>query len=256
VRPPLGYSDSVKSTGAYQRGGRGIQDHLCDVFLKIGGSILDKDALTSVLVPHITSLSRQRRIVILPGGGQAVKRIKANQQRHAADFHSCWRPAVLNLDVNAGVLASYSQLFTVAASAEEIAACLDIGNVAVFAAAGSVFSNLTLTPDFRATTDSMGLYFATTLGARRYVIVSDVDGIYAERPEEGTSATALARLTVEELEHLPSSKLDPSFPEYLRRYPVPTVVVNGKHPTRVSEAILGDPTIGTEITLGASWPNV
>ena len=246
MRPPQGYGTAA--THAY-RGGRGIQDQLCDVFLKIGGSILDKDALTSNLVPHITALSREKRIVILPGGGQAVKRIKTNQQHHDIDFHSTWITAVLCLDVNAGVLASYSRLLTAASSAEEMAACFEAGNVAVFAAAGNVFTNLNLTPDFRATTDSMGLYFAKTLGARRYVVVSDVDGIYENKPEEGSLATAIAHLTLEQLERLPSSKLDPSFPEFFRRYPVPTLIVNGRHPDRVGAAIRGDPTIGTEIAI-------
>jgi aspartokinase-like uncharacterized kinase len=241
MRPP--------TTTAYQRSGRGIQDQVCDVFLKIGGSILDKDALTSELMPYIAALSREQRIVILPGGGQAVKRIKANQQRHAVDFHNAWIPAVLNLDVNAGILASYSRIFTVVSCAEEMAACFDSGNVAIFAAAQAVFHSLNLTPDFQATTDSMGLYFARTLGAHRYVIISDVDGIYEERPKEGTAAPAIPRLTLEQLERLPSSKLDPSFPEYFRRYPIPTLIVNGKKPDRVTSAIRGDPTLGTEIVV-------
>jgi aspartokinase-like uncharacterized kinase len=242
---PQGYGTSVHA----HQGGRGIQDQLCDVFMKVGGSILDKDAVTSDLVPHITALSREKRIVILPGGGQAVKRIKANQGRHDIDFHSAWTTAVLCLDVNAGVLATYSRLFTTVSSADEMAACFEAGNVAVFAAAGSVFTNLNLTPDFRATTDSMGLYFAKTIGARRYIVVSDVDGIYEDKPEEGSSAKAIPHLTAAQLEQLPSSKLDPSFPEFLRRYPVPTFIVNGKHPSRVSAAIRGEPTIGTQIAV-------
>jgi aspartokinase-like uncharacterized kinase len=249
MRLLAGQPCSGNGTGAYQRGGRGVQDQLCDVFLKIGGSILDKDALTSDLVPHITGLSRERRIVILPGGGQAVKRIKANQQRYDIEFHSSWISAVLCLDVNAGILASYSRRFTAASSAEEIAACVESGNVAVFAAAGAVFNSLNLTPDFRATTDSMGLYFATAFGARRYVIVSDVDGIYEDKPEEGRCGKPIAHLTLGQLERLPSSKLDPSFPEYFRRYPLPTLIVSGRHPCRVSAAIRGDPTIGTEIAI-------
>jgi aspartokinase-like uncharacterized kinase len=243
MRASLSYRDSPSE----YRGGRGIQDSLCDVFLKIGGSILDKDALTAALVPPIAALSRERRIVILPGGGQAVKRIKANQRRHETDFHSCWVPAVLNLDVNAGILASYSRLLGAASSADEIAACLEAGRVAVFAAAGTVFNNLQLTPDFGTTTDSMGLYFAHVLGAHRYVIVSNVDGMYEDKPDEGVSAAAIAHLTLEQLERLPSSKLDPSFPQYLRRYRIPTLIVNGAYPDRVAAAILGRPTIGTEV---------
>src|ERR1700733_7122294 len=99
MRQPQGYGPF--NTYA-SRGGRGLQLQLCDVFLKIGGSILDKDNLTSELIPHITALSREKRIVLLPGGGKAVKRIKSNQQRHDIDFHSAWITAVLCLDVNAG----------------------------------------------------------------------------------------------------------------------------------------------------------
>ena len=243
MNPPRSYA----SPPAQCSGGRAIRDRLCDVFVKIGGSILDKDALTAELVPHLAGLARESRILILPGGGQAVKRIKANQRRHDVDFRSCWIPAVLCLDVNAGILASHSKEFAAVASAEEISACFDTGRIAVFAAAGAVFNSLHLTPDFEATTDSMGLYFATTFGASRYVIVSDVDGIYASRPQEHTPAAAIAHLTVEQLERLPSSKLDPSFPCYFRRYGLPTIIVNGRYPGRVSAAIRGEPTIGTEI---------
>lgn len=229
------------------RGGRGINDRLCDVFLKIGGSILDQDDLTEELILHLATLSRERRILILPGGGRVVKRIKTNQRRHNTDFYGCWIPAVLNLDVNAGIIASYSKDVAVASSAEEIAGCFETGKVAVFAATGAVFNSLHLTPDFQTTTDSMGLYFARAFGATRYVIVSDVDGMYSGRPTDGAWGELIERLTLEELERLPSSKLDPSFPEYFRRYPVPTLIVNGKHPTRVSAAIRGDRTVGTQI---------
>ena len=231
------------------RGGAtvGAQEYLCDVFIKIGGSILDRDDLTSALAPYITAVARQHRIMILPGGGQAVKRIKVNQNRYGTDFRSCWIPAVLCLDVNAGILASYSPAFSVVTCAEEITACFESGNVAVFAAAGAVFNSLHLPPDFTTTTDSMGLYYASALGARRYVVISNVDGIYRDKSGIDSGDTPISHLTADELEQLPTSKLDPSFPDYLRRYPIATIIVNGKHPERVSAAIHGSPTIGTRV---------
>jgi len=219
----------------------------CDVFMKIGGSILDQDALTAELVPHIAALASQYRIMILTGGGQVVKRIKAAQRKYGTDFKSCWIPAVLNLDVNAGILAAYSPRFKTVASAQDMSTCFEAGCVAVFAAANAVFNSLYLKPDFTATTDSMGLYFARTLGARRYVIVTDVDGIYADRPTGNTWGAPIPRITPEELSRLPSSKLDPTFPDYFRRFSIPTRVVNGRHPTRVAAAIRGEPFLGTEI---------
>jgi 5-(aminomethyl)-3-furanmethanol phosphate kinase len=224
------------------------QTGLCDVFMKLGGSILDDDAATAKLVPCITSLSRNHRIMILTGGGRVVKRIKARQKQHGTDFHTCWTAAVRCLDVNAGILASYSKSFRVVTSAGEMAACFDAGHVAVFSPSGAIFHSLHLKPDWLPTTDSMGLFFASLLGARRYVIVSDVHGIYERKPDIDTAALPLISLSAEDLERLPSSKLDPLFPAYFRRYEMPTIIVSGLHPDRVSSAICGTPTTGTQIS--------
>jgi aspartokinase-like uncharacterized kinase len=232
--------------------GHSFRSQLCDVFVKIGGSILDKESLTAELVPSLTALAAKRRIVILPGGGQAVKRIKANYQCSGTDFGGCWVAAVLCLDVNAGILASYSKELRVVTCAQEIEACFAAGQVAVLAAAGVIFNSLQLTPDFITTTDSMGIYFAKMLGASRYVVVSDVHGIYRQEPRHEVAEVAIPNLTLEELERLPSSKLDPIFPQYFRRHAVPTVVVNGRYPDRVRAAICGEPTMGTEIAMPAA----
>lgn len=224
-------------------------DSLCDVFIKLGGSILDDDTTTAELASHLATLGRQHRVLILPGGGHVVKRIKAAHKRHGSDFHSCWRAAVLCVDVNAGILAAYSKCFAVVSSAEDIRGCFAAGNIAVFAPAVAILNSLDLLPAWQPTTDSMGLYFASIVGARRYVIVSDVHGIYNDKPPAGTRLPPISRLTVEQLARLPSSKLDPVFPAYFRRYPLPTVIVNGRHPDRVCAAIRGEATVGTEIVL-------
>jgi 5-(aminomethyl)-3-furanmethanol phosphate kinase len=224
--------------------------NLCDVFIKVGGSILDHDAATSTLVPALTGLARQYRLVVLTGGGQAVKRIKANQTRHGNDFYRFWRGAGLFPEGNAYLLASYSTAFAIASCAGEIMACIEAGHIAVFAPAGAILNSLYFLPDWLVTTDSIGLHFAKQCGAHRYVIVSDVDGIYDHKPQEGTGGPPIARLTVDELQQLPSSKLDRGFTDYYRRFPLPTVIVNGNHPDRVRAAICGKTTLGTEIVRG------
>ena len=220
---------------------------VCDVFVKIGGSILDHDSATAALAPRITGLCRQQRILILTGGGQAAKRVKMNQIRVGGDFYRFWRATGLFPEVNAYLLASYSTAFTVVSCAAEIAECLTAGNIPVFAPAGAILNSLYFLPDWLVTTDSMGLYFASLAGARRYVIVSDVDGIYDRKPGEGTCGSPIPCLNIDDLERLSSSKLDQGFTHYFHRYPLPTVVVNGNHPDRVAAAICGAPTIGTEI---------
>jgi aspartokinase-like uncharacterized kinase len=229
--------------------------NLCDIFVKVGGSILDHDELTTALVPSITALAPQYRILVLAGGGQAVKRIKANQTRHGEEFYRFWRGAGLFPEANAWLLASYSTTFTVVSCAAEITACFETGHIAVFAPAGAILNSLYFLPDWLVTMDSIGLHFAKHSGAHRYVIVSDVDGIYDRRPAEILRDAPISRLSPGELERLPSSKLDRGFCDYYRRFPVPTFIVNGKHPDRVRAAICGAPTLGTEIVPAATAPN-
>jgi 5-(aminomethyl)-3-furanmethanol phosphate kinase len=219
----------------------------CDVFVKLGGSILDQPAVTTVLVPHLSELAGGRRVLILTGGGQTVKRIKANQRSVGTHFYSCWRAGVLCLEVNAHLLASYSRRFTVVSSLADMTACFAAGNVAVFAPLAAMVHSLHLVPDWEETTDSIGLHFANVLGARRYVIVSDVDGIYRKRPGEAGGGDLIPCLTADELESLSSSKLDSAFPRYLRSHWLPTVIVNGRYPDRVSRAIRGETTICTRL---------
>ena len=219
----------------------------CDVFIKLGGSILDLQGETAALIPALTEFALKYRILILTGGGQAVKRIKANQRSRGTHFYSCWRAGVLYLEANAYLLASYSTQFAVVSSLADMAACFAAGKVGVFASLGAIVNSLSLVPDWEVTTDSMGLHFAAALGARRYVIISDVDGIYEKRPDEVPRSVPIPLLSADELESLPSSKLDRAFSDYFRRAALPTVIVNGLYPERVSAAIQGALTIGTRI---------
>ena len=225
------------------------QGPVCDVFVKVGGSILDNPAHTAALAESLASLSNGVRVVILTGGGRVAKRIKANQRERACDFLCCWRATTLALDVNAGLLASHSQRFSLTRCIAEIIAAHDSGAIPVFAPAEALFSSIWFIPNWIVTTDTMGLYFAHAMGARRYVIVTDVDGVCEHPPSFGSNVAPIPRMCVRELEQLSSSKLDAAFPGFFRRYPLETIVVNGQYPARVIAALMGRRTLGTEITL-------
>jgi aspartokinase-like uncharacterized kinase len=224
---------------------------ICDVFVKIGGSILDNAPHTTALAECLETLPPNQRVVILTGGGRVAKRIKVNQRDRSCDFESCWKATTLALDVNAGLLASHCTRFCVTSSISEIMAAHGAGMIPIFAPAGALFNSLWFTPNWIVTTDTMGLYFAHHMGAMRYIIVTDVDGVCERAPGPGNSTSPISRMHLAQLENLPSSKLDAAFPEFFRRYPLETMVVNGKYPARVIAAIFGRCTVGTEIALDA-----
>jgi 5-(aminomethyl)-3-furanmethanol phosphate kinase len=222
---------------------------VCDVFIKVGGSILDNITDTTNLIPCLVDLSKKYRIVAMTGGGRVAKRIVANQRKHGSDFMRSWKSGITSLDVHAGLLGSHSPQFSVGTYVSAIREILAQGKMAILAPAAKIVSDFVLVPDFEVTTDSMGLYFAALFGAARYVIVSDVDGIYERAPISETIGDPMPFLRLDDMGRLSSSKLDPAFPVYFRRFPMPAIVVNGKHPDRVGNAICGKPTIGTQIVL-------
>jgi len=225
---------------------------ICDVFLKIGGSILDNPSHTAALAESLAELTGAQRLVILTGGGRVAKRIKANQTQRSCDFQRCWKATTLALDVNAGLLASHAPRFWVVNCIAQILAAHAADAIPIFAPAEALFSSIWFTPNWIVTTDTMGLYFAYSMGAARYVIVTDVDGVCERAPGTGVAVAPIPRMRVGELEALPSSKLDAAFPAFFRRFPLETVVVNGQYPGRVVAALLGRRTVGTEITVDGS----
>ena len=224
-------------------------DAVCDVFIKVGGSILDHHGHTAALAEALADTVQGQRLVVLTGGGRVAKRIKANQRERSCDFHRCWRATTLALDVNAGLLASHSPRFAVTSSISEIIAAHAAGGIPIFAPATALFSSIWFIPNWTVTTDTMGLYFAHSMGAQRYVIVTDVDGVCERIPDPDIAVAPIPSIRVGDLERLPSSKLDAAFPAFFRRYPLETRVVNGKYPARVTAAIFGKRALGTEITL-------
>lgn len=220
---------------------------LCTALLKVGGSILDNPEDTIRLSEALVSLGRIERIVVFTGGGKLAKRIKANQRARDSDFMACWHATTLALDANAGLLASHSPMFAVARSMADILQAHDRRRIPIFAPAQALFSSLWFTPNWVATTDTMGLYFGRDMGARRYVIVTDVDGVCPHAPGADKEVEPILKMTVEELEALPSSKLDAAFPIHFRRHPIETFVVNGKVPQRVVDASRGRLPFGTYI---------
>jgi aspartokinase-like uncharacterized kinase len=178
-----------------------------------------------------------------------VKRIKANQRGAECELLPAWRAATLALDVNAGLLASHSPNFELSSCVAHIAAALDSGKIPIFAPATALFGSLWFQPNWTVTTDTMGLHFAHLLGARRYVIVTDVDGVFESEPRPDVNARLMARISVGKLEKLSSSKLDAAFPAYFRRHPISTTIVNGKHPDRVCDAVWGRRVVGTQVMI-------
>jgi aspartokinase-like uncharacterized kinase len=155
-----------------------------DVFVKIGGSVLDDLIATKSLMDALLAVADNVAVVALPGGGAAAKRMKQAQRDLQLRFETCWLTGFKIVDTNALFLSSFSSKLHYAASMQAVRP--QAGRLTILSPYEFARSDPTFERSWDITTDSMGCYFAHTLGATRYVIVTNVDGIFDFRGPAGT----------------------------------------------------------------------
>jgi 5-(aminomethyl)-3-furanmethanol phosphate kinase len=103
---------------------------------------------------------------------------------------------------------------------------------------------LDLPASWQVTSDSIAAWVAVRVGARRLVLVKEVDGLYADWPARGQP---LARLGVAELAALRPGGVDDYLPTVLERAAFETWVIGGRDPDRLAELLDRGSTFGTLI---------
>jgi uridylate kinase len=106
------------------------------------------------------------------------------------------------------------------------------------------------------TTDTVAALLAAKIKADLIIKASDQEGVYTKDPAKHADAKKISKLSFKALEDILQIEkhqagihqiLDPEATKLLKKYKIRTVVLNGKKPENVKEAILGK-KIGTEIT--------
>src|SRR6185437_3388552 len=100
----------------------------------------------------------------------------------------------------------------------------------------------------------MGAYFAHLLGAKKYLLLKDVDGVFDGDPRSGGSRL-FRRISARSLMALRTSAVDKVFPGFILRNAINCWIINGLRPARVHEFLRGRPTIMTEIIPDETSPS-
>ncbi|MDN5310526.1 MAG: 5-(aminomethyl)-3-furanmethanol phosphate kinase [Methanolobus sp.] len=90
------------------------------------------------------------------------------------------------------------------------------------------------------TADTIAAWIARQFGAPLFVKVTDVDGIYAEDVVQQF-------LTAGEVMKMGATCVDRALPLFLKENNMDCLIVNGLHPERVIDAVLGKDVVGTYI---------
>jgi aspartokinase-like uncharacterized kinase len=215
--------------------------------VKVGGSLARDPKKLGLLCKKLGALSRLHRLVVVAGGGEFADTVRAFDQRFGLSAKTAHQMAVLGMDQYGMLLADLIPGAVLVRSLGEVWVGLSGGLVPVFLPSQFMLGEDPLENSWAVTSDSIALYFGGVLGARRLLLVTDVDGIYTGDPKVCFDAVWLKEVSVGELLAMGRTSVDVMLPKLLLRWSLDCFVVNGFFPDRVEAVLEGRDSVYTLI---------
>jgi 5-(aminomethyl)-3-furanmethanol phosphate kinase len=211
--------------------------------VKVGGGLgrrAGDDALCA-LCRILGELGERHALLVVPGGGRFADAVREADRRFGVRATTAHRMAILGMEQFGWLL---SDLIPGAERCADLARAggLAVGRTTVLLPARLALD--ALPASWQVTSDSIAAWVAGQVGADRPVLVTEVDGLFAEWPARGQP---LARLTVAELAALRPGGVDAYLPTALERASFETWVIGGRDPERVVKLFESGTTVGTWI---------
>ena len=210
------------------------------LIVKVGGSLL---ARGRDLVRFLSDYAEKKGLVliIVPGGGPFVELIKELSERKSISDETAHWMAVLAMHQYGFFLADGEISIPLAESIEEIR---NAGHICIVLPYRILKADDSLPHTWDVTSDTIAAFIAHKVGEKRFIKVTDVDGILA------VGGSLIERVHAEELiESGVKGCIDAELPRFLVRTHMSCVIVNGNFPERIIEVIEGREAICTTIVL-------
>lgn len=219
--------------------------------IKIGGSLAETPDALKMLGASLSQIAKKRQVVIIPGGGRfadAVRDLDATFHLPASISH---RMAILAMDQYGLLLSHFIPNASKCDAIGEAKKLSKAGKVAIFLPSKFLNERDPFEPSWDITSDSITAYIATQIKAHKVILVTDVDGIFAQEPKENANLTLLSTISVFELQKFGvRTSVDKFLPTYLIEHSLDCYVVNGHYPERIEAVLSGKETICTRILTG------
>ncbi len=201
--------------------------------VKIGGSLIkNAPSIIKNLQRHFDG-SKGDRILIVPGGGVFVASIKKICSRYSIKSDASHWMAVLSMQQYA-----YYMIDKTGVNSTDSINDFPVG-VSLLLPYKELIKKDPLPHSWNVTSDTIAAWVAKETEAH-YVKATDVDGVIAEDIVQEI-------LTAKELSKMELTCVDRALPGFLMENRMDCIVVNGKFPERVIDAVLGENVVGTHI---------
>ena len=201
-------------------------------------------------VELLAGLVGEHHLVIVTGGGEVARAYIRAAREMGVSESLCDQLGILTSRLNARLLADGLGEYAF----PEIP--VTIGELKLYFASGKIVAMGGLTPGH--STNAVAAIAAETVGADLFVNATDVDGVYSSDPEKDKTAKKLEEVTIAELTAILSKTemtagayelMDPLALRIIARSKLTTVVVDGRNPRNVSQALRNE-NVGTRVTHG------
>jgi uridylate kinase len=213
--------------------------------IALGGSVLNPDQPAGIrdLGTRLARISKDIDLYIVTGGGKTARTYIQAGRALGADEPTLDKLGIVATRLNAWLLK------VILGDTRPIPASVDEGAQMTppVVMGGTVPGH---------STDAVGARLARSLGAERFIIATDVDGIYTADPRHNPQATRYGRMTIAQLEAMcpdgwdaagTSTVVDGIACRIIAQERIPTFVLNGTQLDSLENAIYGREFIGTVV---------
>ena len=249
-------TDAVGSVARQMFAGPALMPFGVHTVVKFGGSLLADTEHAGRVGAQLVAVHQRCPLTVFPGGGPTDKLIESMARRSGlADVQI--NPACMRaLDQTGIILAALTSGMEPVDTLAGVRAALRRGAVPVLLPSAMILTLDVFTRQDVITSDTLGAYFAFLLGAARYVVLTDVDGVYRDfdpagparsNGSSGTAGGLLAECTAAELEALGATSVDRCLAPFLQATGLSAWVLNGRFPERLGQLVDGGTPVGTAI---------
>jgi 5-(aminomethyl)-3-furanmethanol phosphate kinase len=216
--------------------------------VKVGGSLALHPEKLRALCAKLSEVSKRHRLIVVPGGGEFADVVRSLDKRFSLSCAASHRMAILGMDQYGVLLSDLIPNSVIVSKLEEIKCFLDLGRLPVFLPSYLMFEEDQLENSWDVTSDSIAVYIAGKLQVTEVLLVTDVDGVYADDPKKDSDTKLIKNLSANELLAMNKrTSVDKTLPKLLSKTPINCFVVNGLFPERVEAVLEGRDEVCTLI---------
>jgi len=223
-----------------------IQSDKMVTVVKIGGSLSEEPNILVHLCNKLNIFSKDHDITIVPGGGNFADTVRYLYDKFKLSDEIAHKMAILAMDQYGLLLKDLIKKAFLTYSLKNALKASKRRILSIVLPSRIIFSLDPLEHSWKVTSDSISAFIASSLKAKKLILVKDVDGIFTSDPKR-SSARMFKNVSANKLLREKLGCVDEFLPRILIEKQLICYVVNGKHPNRIKSILEGKRDIYTKI---------